>query len=152
MKYTQAGLRLLNYNLRSKHWNDFATHTLHAWYRFSPDHSVSDFAWYAHKGHRNVINTTHGGALMTYMDYAMSAAIWDLSGGLNAYTLQLNNEFVRAARIDRWLFAQVVPTVLADCIELNGTVRVNDTTGLLVMKSYGKFTLPRQPKMLDITV
>jgi hypothetical protein len=98
------------------------------------------------------MNVIHGGALMTYMDYAMSATIWDLSGGLNAYTLQLNNEFVRAARINRWLFAQVIPTVLPDCIELNGTIRVNDPTGLLIMKSYGKFTLPRSPKVIDTAV
>lgn len=146
MKYTPAALRLLGYNLRSRHWNDFATHTMETWFRFSSDHSVSDFAWYSTKQHRNIMNVTHGGALATYMDYAMSAAIWDLTSGGNAWTISLNNEFLRPARTNRWLFAQVQIVSNADIIELAGTIRANDPTGTLVMRSFGKFT---QPKHID---
>lgn len=147
MKYTPAALRLLNYNLRSRHWNDFATHTMETWFKFSADHTISDFAWYSTPQHRNIMNVTHGGALVTYMDYAMAASIWDITAGGNAWTVSLNNEFIRPARINRWLFAQVKTVTIDKFIELEGTVRVNDPTGTLVMRSFGKFT---EPKGIDI--
>lgn len=143
MKYTPAGLRLLGYALRSQHWNDFATHTMETWFRFSDDHSVSDFAWYSTELHRNIMNITHGGALATYMDYAMVASIWDLSGGGTGVTVSLANEFVKVARINRWLFAQVKTIAIDEFIELEGSIRVNDPNGMLVVKSSGKFTMPR---------
>jgi acyl-coenzyme A thioesterase PaaI-like protein len=85
---------------------------------------------------------------MTYMDYCMSAAIWDLTGGGAAYTMQLDNKFVHPARIKRWLFCKVVPRSVGDTIELDGEIRANDPTGMPILKSYGKFTLPKKPKVL----
>lgn len=86
---------------------------------------------------------------MTYMDYCMSATIWDLTGGGSAYTIELNNKFIRPARIKRWLFGKVITLVIGDTIELSGEIRANDPTGMLILQSYGKFTLPKQPKILD---
>ena len=149
MKYSPAALQLLGYSKRSTVWNDFVTKTMATWYKFSPDHSVSYFAWINNAHHRNSQGTTHGGALMTYMDYCMSAAVWDLSGGKAAYTIELNNQFIRPARIVRWIFAEVRPIIISDVIELEGLLRVNDPTGMIVLKSYGKFTLPKELKMLD---
>lgn len=149
MKYTPGTLRLLGYTKRGTNWNDFITKTMATWYKFSPDHSVSCFAWINNANHRNSQGTTHGGALMTYMDYCMSAAVWDLSGGKAAYTIELNNQFVRPARIVRWLFAEVRPISITDVVELEGVVRVNDPTGMIVLKSLGKFTLPKELKILD---
>jgi acyl-coenzyme A thioesterase PaaI-like protein len=143
MRYTPAALRLLGYSLRGRHWNDFATHTMETWYKFSSDHSVSNFAWYSTEQHRNVMNVTHGGALVTYMDYAMAATIWDLTAGGNAWTISLNNEFVRPARTNRWLFAEVQIVSNNESIELEGTIRANNPNGMLVMRSFGKFTRPK---------
>ena len=149
MKYSPASLQLLGYTKRSPVWDDFVTKTMATWYKFSPDHTVSQFAWVNNSNHRNSQGTTHGGALMTYIDYCMAAAVWDLSGGKAAFTIELNNQFIRPARITRWLFAEVRPTSITDVIELEGVVRANDPTGMIVMKSYGKFTLPKELKMLD---
>jgi acyl-coenzyme A thioesterase PaaI-like protein len=149
MKYTPASLRLLGYTRRSTDWQDFVTKTMATWYRFSPDHSVSHFAWVNNPHHRNTQGTTHGGALMTYMDYCMSAHVWDLSGGRAAYTMELNNRFIRPARITRWLFAEVKHIIVGEVIELAGQVRANDPTGMLVLESFGRFTLPKQLKIID---
>lgn len=147
MKYSPAALELLGYTRRSDKWNDFVTKTMATWYKFAPDHSECNFAWVNNEHHRNSQGVTHGGALMTYMDYCMSAAIWDLTGGA-AYTMQLDNQFLHPARIKRWLFCRVVPRGVGDVIELDGEIRANDPTGMPVLKSYGKFTLPKKPKIL----
>jgi acyl-coenzyme A thioesterase PaaI-like protein len=149
MLYTPASLELLGYTRRSEKWDDFITKTMATWFKFSPDHSISEFAWVNNINHRNSMGVTHGGALMTYMDYCMSATIWDLTGGGSAYTIELNNKFIKPARIKRWLFAKVTPLVVGETIELSGEIRANDPTGMLILKSYGKFTLPKQPKVLD---
>lgn len=149
MKYSPAALEILGYTRRSPKWDDFVTKTMATWYKFSDDHSESKFAWINNEHHRNSMGVTHGGALMTYMDYAMSAAIWDLTGGGSAYTIELNNQFIKPARIQRWLFASVRPISVGDIIELEGEIRANDPTGMIVLKSQGKFTLPKLPKMLD---
>ena len=149
MKYSPKALEILGYTRRSKEWNDYVTKTMVTQFKYSEDHSESKIAWIKTESHRNSMGVTHGGALMTYMDYAMSASIWDLTGGGSAYTIELNNKFIRPARIQRWLFASVRPISVGDTIELEGDIRANDPTGMIVLKSYGKFTLPRQPKVLD---
>ncbi|CAB4241755.1 PaaI HGG motif-containing thioesterase, possibly involved in aromatic compounds catabolism [uncultured Caudovirales phage] len=149
MKYSPGALTILGYTRRSLEWNDFVSKTMATWYKFSADHSESKFVWVNNEHHRNSMGITHGGALMTYMDYCMSAAIWDLTGGRSAMTIELNNKFIKPARIKRWLFASVKPIAVGDTIELEGEIRANDPTGMIVLQSYGKFTLPRQPKMLD---
>jgi acyl-coenzyme A thioesterase PaaI-like protein len=149
MKYTPASLRILGYTRRSAHWQDFVSKTMATWYKFSPDHSVSHFAWVNNPHHRNAHGTTHGGALMTYMDYCMAAHVWDLSGGKDAYTMELNNRFVRPARITRWLFGEVRHVIVDNVIELAGQVRANDPTGMLIMESFGRFTLPKELKVID---
>ena len=149
MKYSPGVLHLLGYTKRSAIWNDFVTRTMVTWYKFSDDHSISQFAWVNNANHRNSHGTTHGGALMTYMDYCMSAAVWDLSGGKAGFTIELNNQFIRPARITRWLFAEVRPISVSDVIELEGVVRANNPTGMIVLKSSGKFTLPKELKIID---
>lgn len=148
MKYSPAALELLGYTRRSDKWNDFVSKTMATWFKFAPDHSECNFAWINNEHHRNSQGVTHGGALMTYMDYCMSAAIWDLTAGGAAYTMQLDNQFVHPARIKRWLFCRVVPRGVGDTIELDGEIRANDPTGMLILRSYGKFTLPKKPKVL----
>ena len=148
MLYSPASLRLLGYNVRGEHWKDFVTWTMQTWYKFTPDHSVANFAWYSQEAHRNSQGTTHGGALMTYMDYCMAAAVWDLTGKA-AYTIELNNQFIRPARTKRWLFTEVWPTMKNNEIELEAIMRANDPTGMIVMKSFGRFTLPKELKVLD---
>jgi len=149
MQYSPASLKLLGYTRRPEHWNDFITKTMATWYKFSPDHSVSEFAWVNNPHHRNTQGTTHGGALMTFMDYCMAAHVWDLSGGKVAYTIELNNQFIRPARITRWLFAEVRPISVGETIELEGIVKVNNPTGMIVLKSFGRFTLPKELKIID---
>jgi acyl-coenzyme A thioesterase PaaI-like protein len=149
MKYSPAGLKILGYTRRSDHWQDFVTKTMATWYKFSPDHSVSEFAWVNNPHHRNSQGTTHGGALMTFMDHCMSAHIWDMTGGKSAYTTELNNRFIRPARITRWIFAKVHHIQIEDTIELVGVARVNDPTGMVVMESFGRFTLPKTLKIID---
>lgn len=148
MLYSPASLRLLGYNVRGEHWKDFVTWTMQTWYKFTPDHSVANFAWYSQEAHRNSQGTTHGGALMTYMDYCMAAAVWDLTGKA-AYTIELNNQFIRPARTKRWLFTEVWPTIKNNEIELEAIMRANDPTGMIVMKSFGRFSLPKELKVLD---
>lgn len=149
MKYSPAALEILGYTRRSDKWNDFVSKTMATWYKFTPDHSESNFVWVNNDHHRNAQNVTHGGALMTYMDYCMGATIWDLTRGGFGYTMELNNQFIHTARIKRWIFCRVVPRTVGDVIELDGEMRVNDPTGMPVMRSYGKFTLPKKPKVLD---
>jgi acyl-coenzyme A thioesterase PaaI-like protein len=149
MLYSPAALELLGYKKRGNEWNDFVSRTMATWYKFSPDHSVSQFAWVNNQHHRNTHGVTHGGALMTYMDYCMGASIWDLTGGKFAYTIELNNKFIRPARITRWLFASVRPIMSEDQIEVTGEVRANDPTGMVVLQSFGRFTLPKELKILD---
>jgi hypothetical protein len=79
----------------------------------------------------------------------MGAHIWDLSDGKSAYTIELNNRFIRPARITRWLFAEVRHIIVGDVIELSGQVRANDPTGMLVLESFGRFTLPKTLKIID---
>jgi acyl-coenzyme A thioesterase PaaI-like protein len=149
MKYSPTALEILGYTRRSDKWNDFVSKTMATWYKFTPDHSESNFVWVNNDHHRNAQGVTHGGALMTFMDYCMGATIWDLTGGGFGYTMELNNQFVHPARIKRWIFCRVVPRTVGDVIDLDGEMRVNDPTGMLVMRSYGKFTLPKKPKVLD---
>lgn len=149
MKYSPTALEILGYKRRSEKWNDFVSKTMATWYKFAPDHSESNFVWVNNDHHRNAQGVTHGGALMTFMDYCMGATIWDLTDGGFGYTMELNNQFVHPARIKRWIFCRVVPISVGDVIELSGEMRVNDPTGMPVMKSYGKFTLPKKPKVLD---
>ncbi len=149
MKYSPTALEILGYTRRSDKWNDFVSKTMATWYKFTPNHSESNFVWVNNDHHRNAQGVTHGGALMTFMDYCMGATIWDLTGGGFGYTMELNNQFVHPARIKRWIFCRVVPRTVGDVIELDGEMRVNDPTGMLVMRSYGKFTLPKKPKVLD---
>ena len=149
MKYSPAALEILGYTRRSDKWNDFVSKTMATWYKFSPDHSESNFVWINNEHHRNAQNVTHGGALMTFMDYCMGATIWDLTGGGFGYTVELNNQFRHPARIKRWIFCRVVPRKVGDVIELDGEMRANDPTGMPIMRSYGKFTLPKKLKILD---
>lgn len=149
MKYSPAALELLGYTRRSDDWDDFVSRTMATWYKFSPDHSESNFVWVNNLHHRNTQGVTHGGALMTFMDYCMGATIWDLTNGGFAYTIELNNQFLHPARIKRWLFAKVVPKLIGETIELEGTIRANDPDGMPIIRSFGRFTLPKKPKMLD---
>lgn len=149
MKYSPSSLQLLGYTRRAENWNDFVSKTMATWYKFSADHSVSKFAWVNNPHHRNSQGVTHGGALMTFMDYCMAAHVWDLSGGKSGYTIELNNQFVRPARINRWLFAEVRATSVGETIELEGTINANDPTGMLILKSFGRFTLPKELKIID---
>jgi hypothetical protein len=148
MLYSPASLRLLGYNVRGEHWKDYVTWTMQPWYKFAPDHSIAQFAWYSQEAHRNSQGTTHGGALMTYIDYCMAATVWDLTGKA-AYTIELNNMFIRPARTKRWLFTEVWPKMKDNEIELEAIMRANDPTGMIVMKSFGRFTLPKELKVLD---
>lgn len=149
MKYSPAALEILGYTRRSDKWNDFVSKTMATWYKFTPDHSESNFVWVNNDHHRNAQGVTHGGALMTFMDYCMGATLWDLTGGGFGYTMELNNQFIHPARIKRWIFCRVVPISVGNLIELSGEMRVNDPTGMPIMRSYGKFTLPKKPKVLD---
>ena len=135
--------------MRSDSWQDFVTYTMQTWFKFSPDHTVSNFAWFNNEFHRNSMDVTHGGALMTYMDYCMAASIWDLSGGKSGFTIELNNKFVRPARIGRWLFAEVRVLSVGETIDLEGRINANDPSGMLILKSTGKFSLPKELKVLD---
>lgn len=149
MKYSPAALELLGYTRRSDDWNDFVSRTMATWYKFSPDHKESNFVWINNEHHRNAQGVTHGGALMTFMDYCMGATIWDLTGGGFGYTVELNNQFLHPARIKRWLFAKVTPLYIGDTIELEGTIRANDPEGMPIIRSFGRFTLPKKPKVLN---
>lgn len=149
MKYSPAALELLGYTRRSDDWDDFVSRTMATWYKFSPDHSESNFAWVNNLHHRNAQGVTHGGALMTFMDYCMGATIWDLTSGGFGYTVELNNQFLHPARIKRWLFAKVTPIHVGETIELEGTIRANDPDGMPIIRSFGRFTLPKKPKVLD---
>lgn len=151
MKYSPAALRLLGYNLRSDKWDDFVSHTMQTWFKFSPDHSVSNFAWYNNDNHRNSMNVTHGGALMTFMDYCMAASIWDHTGGKSAYTIELNNKFIRPARIGRWIFGEIRIVEVSETITLEGRLNINDPDGMLILQSLGKFSLPKDSKTVDST-
>jgi len=150
MMYSPAALRLLGYNLRSNVWDDFITHTMQTWFKFSPDHSESNFAWYSNEFHQNTLKITHGGALMAYMDYCMAAHVWDMTGGRHAVTTQMQNKFVRPARINRWLFGRVQLIEQGDTINLQGEIRANDPNGMLILDSIGEFVLPKDSKKLDI--
>jgi len=99
MKYSPAALEILGYTRRSDKWNDFVSKTMATWYKFTPDHSESNFVWVNNDHHRNAQGVTHGGALMTFMDYCMGATLWDLTGGGFGYTMELNNQFIHPARI-----------------------------------------------------
>jgi acyl-coenzyme A thioesterase PaaI-like protein len=149
MKFSSAALQILGYTRRSNTWNDFVTRAIPTWYKFSPDHIVSNFATYTTESHRNVMSVTHGGVLMTFMDYCMAAAVWDLTNGKNAFTIELNNRFVHTARLKRWLFGEIKIIEIGEIISLTGEIRANDPYGMLIMSSEGKFTLPKEPKRLD---
>jgi acyl-coenzyme A thioesterase PaaI-like protein len=97
------------------------------------------------------MGVTHGGALMTFMDYCMAATIWDYTQGKNAYTIELNNKFVRPARLDRWLFGEIKIVNVDDTISLEGRINANDPGGMLVLQSTGKFSLPKEIKTVDST-
>jgi len=152
MKYSPAALRLLGYNLRSHVWEDFVANTMQTWFKFSIDHVESNFAWYTLSLHKNALNLTHGGALMTYMDYCMAAHIWDLTGGKQAVTTQMSNKFIRPARIGRWLFGRVQLVEQNDTIILHGEIHANDPDGMLILASQGEFILPKSTERLDILI
>ena len=149
MLYSPGALKLLGYTPRKNSGNDYVSKTMQVWYRFDIAGDSNEFAWVNTQSHSNENGVTHAGAVLTYMDYAMSTTIHKITGRW-PYITELNNKFTSSARIVRWLFASItVITRTDEDIELNGRINAHHPDGMLVLQSTGKFNLPKLPKMLD---
>lgn len=149
MQYSPAALKLLGYAPRNNSGNDYISRTMRVWYKFNGAQDTSEFAWVNTPDHSNENGVTHTGALLTYMDYAMSTTVHQTTGRW-PYVVELNNKFTSSARIIRWLFASVtIITINDEIIELRGRINAHNPNGMLVLQSTGTFNLPKLPKMLD---
>ncbi len=50
------------------------------------------------ESHANAQGFVHGGALMTFMDHALSLMVWEASGRAHCATVQLDSHFLHAVR------------------------------------------------------
>jgi acyl-coenzyme A thioesterase PaaI-like protein len=147
MQYSHAALQILGYQPRSKDDREFTSLFLPYWYRFDLDYT-GNFAWFTNKVHVNNQGTTHGGALLSYMDQTMAMTIKNATG-LDPYTVELNTRFIHTARIPRWIFSTVKIVDRSMDITVSCELHANDPKGILVMTGTGKFVLPKPLKMLD---
>lgn len=147
MQYSHAALQMLGYQPRSRDDKDFTSLFLPYWYRYDLDYT-GHFAWFTNRVHVNNQGTTHGGALLSYMEQTMAMTIKNATG-LDPYTTELNTRFLRAARIPRWIFSTVNILERGMDISVSCELHANGPKGILVMMGTGKFVLPTPLIMLD---
>ncbi len=125
-------------------WDDAIQRDFEIWYRFTEDRSVSHYAFYPRRDHRNSAGFVHGGVIAIFVDHCMGSMCWRLTDGGFGWTITLNLQFVRPARVERWLFAEVRHLTGTDSnILLDARVySVPKFSGPLVAQAQGSFTVP----------
>lgn len=124
-------------------WDDVIQRDMEIWYRFTEDRKVTHYAWFARRDHRNSAGTVHGGTLTTFLDHCMGSMCWFLTDGGYGWTMTLNMQFLRPARVDRWIFAEVRHLAgTGSNILLEGELRQGSLTGAKVAQGQGSFTVP----------
>ena len=84
--------------------DDIAEETIGPYYvKYDPALAQTGMISQAH--HANSMGTVHGGVLMTFADFTLCAFGRDESNDAHIVTVSLTTEFVRAAPVGAWLFA-----------------------------------------------
>lgn len=134
------------YVLRSG-WNDAIEHSFEVWYNFSADEHVSYYATYFKQEHRNSAGLAHGGMLAAFLDHCMGSMCWRISGGNMGWTTAINLQFLRPARINRWIFAKIEHAAgIGSTVLLNGTLYQDRVDGHIVAQGQGTFSIRRPAK------
>lgn len=139
------------YTLREG-WDDVIQRDMEVWYRFTEDRSITHYAWFARRDHRNSAGFVHGGTLTTFLDHCMGSMCWLLTDGGFGWTITLNMQFLRPARADRWIFAEVRHLSGTDAnILLAGDLHQGSLEGPRIAQGQGSFTVPgrRAKKAVD---
>lgn len=125
-------------------WDDVIQRDMEIWYRFTSDRSVTHYAFCPRLDHRNSAGFVHGGVLTTFLDHCMGSMCWMLTNGGFGWTITLNMQFIRPAKVQRWIFAEVRHlSGSATNILLEG--RLYSTPGFsgpLIAQGQGSFTVP----------
>lgn len=97
-------LLLDGYQERSSSWNDHIKHNLGGvWWRHDGPGKAS-FAWLSTDSHLNGARVLHGGAMSTLLDHCMGALAYLDNDKHFAYTMQINVQFIKPVRANRWIF------------------------------------------------
>lgn len=125
-------------------WDDVIQRDMEVWYRFTDDRSVTHYAFYPRRGHRNSAGFVHGGVLTMFMDHCMGSMCWLLTDGGFGWTMTLSMQFTRPARVERWIFAEVRHlSGQGSNILLEGRLySVPKFSGPLIAQGQGSFTVP----------
>ncbi len=125
-------------------WNDTIQRDMEVWYRFTEDRSISHYAFYPRKEHRNSAGFVHGGILAAFLDHCMGSMCWRLTDGGFGWTMTFNIQYLRPARTERWLFAEVRHLAGSDSnILLDAKLySVPKYSGPMVAQAQGSFTVP----------
>lgn len=135
-------------------WDDMIQRDMEVWYRFTEDHDLSHYAWFAREDHKNSAGFVHGGALATYMDHCMGSMCWLRTNGGFGWTMTLNMQFLKPARTNRWIFAEIRHlSGTGTNILLEGQLRSGSLSGPLLAQGQGSFTVPgrKAKKAVDST-
>lgn len=124
-------------------WDDVIQRDFEVWYRFTEDRQRTQYAFYACRDHRNSAGLVHGGVLTTFMDHCMGSMCWFLTDGGFGWTMTLNMQFIRPARVNRWIFAEVQHLAGETTnILLEGHLHQGSLDGPLIAQGQGSFTVP----------
>jgi uncharacterized protein (TIGR00369 family) len=131
---------LEGYQERSSHWDDHIKHNLGGvWWRHDSVGQAS-FAWYSTGSHLNGAKVLHGGAMSTLLDHCMGALAYLDNDKNFAYTMQMNVQFIKPVRANRWVY--VTARQMAGNqhnLLLEAEARVQ---GTVVAKAQGTFVNP----------
>jgi len=139
-------LLLDGFQERSSRWDDHIKHNLGGvWWRHDQTGKAS-FAWLSTKSHLNGARVLHGGAMATLLDHCMGALAYLDNDSSFAYTMQMNVQFIRPVRANRWIFVtarQVAGNQHNLLLEAEATVQDD-----VVAKAQGTFVNPVRRKPL----
>lgn len=124
-------------------WDDVIQRDMEVWYRFIADRTVTHYAWFAGPEHKNSAGFVHGGLLTTFLDHCMGSMSWMLTDGGFGWTITLNMQFLRPARTNRWIFAEVRHlSGTGTNLVFEGHLHQGSLSGPLVAQGQGSFTVP----------
>jgi len=129
---------------RSSHWNDHIQHNLgQVWWKHDAK-GLARFAWFTTAYHLNGAKVLHGGVMSTLLDHCMGALAYLDNDKSFAYTMQMNVQFVKPVRANRWILVraqQVAGNYHNLMLEAEATVQDH-----VVAKAQGIFINPVKRK------
>lgn len=95
------------------------------------------------KKHSNMMGMCHGGALMTLMDFALSAAVCHKMGKFTGTpTISMSFDFLSKAVIGDWIFAEVEALKITNTMGFAQGI-IKRENGDYLVRASGSFKLPK---------